>query len=94
MTRWQAPTNAFANVYGGNPMLMITSPQMRKQLIALFDAQTIDGVVFHLNKEEGMNLLFEVETDKSDEEVEKVAKAAIKKTEYGSTIFFRVTTKK
>ncbi|MGL5541406.1 MAG: hypothetical protein ACRDBX_07235 [Erysipelotrichaceae bacterium] len=73
-------------------MLMITSPQMRKQLIALFDAQTIDGVTFHLNREEGMNLLFEVETTKREEDVEKIAKATIKKTDYGSTIFFRVAT--
>ncbi|MTI95883.1 MAG: hypothetical protein FH749_10445 [Firmicutes bacterium] len=70
-------------------MIIVQSPLKRDYIISLLDGKTIDSVNFRFHKREEMSLYFE--HDGSNEEAAAIAKKAIKNSEFGPALFFRVT---
>lgn len=70
-------------------MILVQSPLMRDFIIALLDGKTIDSVSFQLTKAEGMKMYFQHSGD--GELAASIVKEAIKKSEFGPALFFRVT---
>lgn len=70
-------------------MILVQSGLKRDFIVSLLDGKTIDSVSFQLSGREGMNLSFE--HSGPAEQAAKVAKQAIKDSEFGPALFFRVT---
>ena len=72
-------------------MIIVQSGLKRDFIISLLDGMTIDSVSFQLIRREGMNMFFSHSGD--GETAASIAKATIKKSEFGPALFFRVTYK-
>ncbi len=64
---------------------------MRKEIVGLLDQQTIEGVTYRYQGENGIRLYFDFETEKDAEQAIVIAKRAIKATSFGFAIFFQMT---
>lgn len=70
-------------------MVLVQSPLKRDYIVSLLDGKTLDSISFLLVKREGMNMYFA--HDGNDEAAEQAAKKAIRNSEFGPALFFRVT---
>lgn len=71
-------------------MLIINSPYKQEEIIKLLDKQTFQGVTFEFVEKLGMKLKFKVDGVQAKDAVQ-IAKSTIKKSEFGSVIYFQVT---
>lgn len=70
-------------------MITISSALKKQEIIDLFNGNDFEGVLFTFIKTEGINMTFEVSTDNLEEAV-RIAKTAIRTTDFGVGLFFRV----
>lgn len=69
-------------------MIMINMPLKRDFVKELLDGETLEDITYKYIKTEQMKMFFEASED--SERAASVAKAAIKKSELGSALFFMV----
>lgn len=70
-------------------MIVISSALKKQEIIDLLNGTTIDDVLFTYLKTEGINLFFQVNNEDL-EAVVAIVKKAIRETDFGGGLFFRV----
>lgn len=70
-------------------MIFLNAPLKQDEIINLLDGYDVDGVTFKFVKKEApMKLLFETNQDDLDAAA-KMAKKAVKATDWGAVLFFQ-----
>ncbi|MBS3991967.1 MAG: hypothetical protein KGZ51_07830 [Erysipelothrix sp.] len=69
-------------------MILVNAPLKRDYIKGLLDQQTIDGITFVFEKQDGMKMYFNHDGDPT--KAQSVIKKTIKSSEFGSVLFFNV----
>lgn len=69
-------------------MILVNAPLKRDFIKNLIDQQTIEGITFAFEKQEGMKLYFNHDGDKVL--AQSIVKKTIKSSEFGTALFFNV----